>query len=140
MEQKFSFSDREAYFIRPREGTEIENNYCFRLCPKVAALYFLDGDDYLLSVNIPFLAEFKNTLGKRNRKSFLTDFLFVALGYIKNGIIAGDGNFNVIHNLKSRILTHGLNLRDYLTDVTLLDKLGGKVFVYNYGNALVALI
>ena len=42
-----------------------------------------------------------------------------------------------VHNIEVCLFAHGLNLRDYLSDEALLDKLGGEVRVDSDGDAVV---
>lgn len=51
-------------------------------------------------------------------------------------ILAGVEN-NLVHNIEVCLFAHGLNLRDYLSDEALLDKLGGEVRVDSDGDAVV---
>lgn len=51
-------------------------------------------------------------------------------------ILAGVEN-DLVHNIEVCLFTHGLDLRDYLSDEALFDKLGGEVRVYGDGDAVV---
>lgn len=51
-------------------------------------------------------------------------------------ILAGVEN-NLVHNIKVCLFAHRLDLRDYLSDEALLDKLGGEVRVDCDGDAVV---
>lgn len=51
-------------------------------------------------------------------------------------VVSGIENY-LVHNVEVGLLAHGLNLRDYLSDKALLDKLGGEVRVYGDGDSVV---
>ena len=90
----------------------------------------LNGNSYVLSVDVPLLRVGESSTNcKLCAESLGLDLLCVAGGDLFNNSVTGEGNLDVVHNLKAGILTHGLDLGDNLADVTLLDELGSEILV-----------
>ena len=101
-------------------------------------LDLLNGDRYNLAVDVPLFGVGEGLAEEKlGAEGFVKNLCLVALGDSRNGVVACEGNLDVIHNLEAGVLTHSLDLGDDLADVALLDKLGSEVLIDNHGDALI---